>query len=511
MKKLYILIISMILLAGCDRTFDSKSIGFEPPEEVPSPVGLKIYHIDDGVRLTWETRDTASVDHFRVYYSESADDDFIFWDTTGAFEVTITTLSAGQNYLFGVSVVTADDIESPMSASVSTSIGVSSVSINGDDEYTDSREVSLRFVVPVTPSLMLLTEDTLGAVSSWRSYSQPASFTLSSGDGAKRVFARFRFGDGSESAGYVSDSIILDTRAAIDSVWYNSSAATPTVGDTIFFHLDAGEAGGEAYIDFPGLSRLDLYDDGTTGDASADDGLYSRRYVVPLNIQVDNGIVTGHFTDRADNDAATTPAGTRLTIAESIDPISLRAVAEASYRIRLDWDEVESSNFISYRIYRSTSSGVDETSELVSLITSRTTVTYTDEDIDESQTYYYRIYAYGSGGELTSSSEESATTPANLPPASVTLAVAVASENALQIVVSWTQNNDDDFASYQIYRGTSPGVTDVNGQRLAIINNRTQSNFTDFRADAGTDYYYVIYVYDRQGERSDASNEENTL
>jgi len=511
MKKLYILILGVILLTGCDRTFDSKSVDFNPPEDIPAPIGLKIFHLNDGIKLSWQTRDTASVDYFRIYYTDSPDNEYVLWDTTSAFELTITGLSSGQNYLFRVATVTTDDAEGAMSAAVSTVIGVSSISINNDAKYASSRSVSIRFVVPTTPSLVLLSEDTLGVGASWRSYTQPTSYNVSAGDGVKKVFARFRFADGSESEASVSDSIILDTRAFIDSVWYTTNAASPTVGDTILFFLDSGEDGGEAYIDFPGLNGLDLFDDGTMGDATADDGIYSRRYVVPINIQVDNGIVTGHFSDEAGNDAVNTPGGERLTIIEALAPISLKAVAEASYKIRLDWSEVESGDFISYRIYRATSSGVDNSSELVTLVTSRTTLTYTDEDLDDDQAYYYRIYAYGSNGELTNSSEETATTPVNTPPDSVTLAVAVGSENALQIVLSWTQNTDDDFASYQIYRGTAPNVTYINGQLLAVVNSRTQTNFTDYRADAGTDYYYVIYVYDRQGARSDASNEENTL
>ncbi len=511
MKKLYIIVFSILLLAGCDRTFDSQNVGFNPPDEIAAPVGLKILHLSDGIQLSWQVRDSAVASYFRIYYTDSPDNDYLLWDTTSAFDIDIAGLSSGQTYLFRVATVTTDDVEGPQSIAVSTGIGVSTISIDNDAAYTDSRNVSIRFVVPTTPSLVLLSEDTLGAGASWRSYSQPMSFTLSAGDGVKKVFAQFQFADGSESQASVSDSIILDTRASIDSVWFTTNAATPTVGDTIMFFLDAGEDGGEAYVGFTGLSHLDLYDDGTMGDATADDGIYSRRYIVPIDLQVDNGIVSGHFTDQAGNDASSVPSNDRLTIMESVAPISLKAVAEASYKIRLDWSEVESNNFTSYRIYRGTSSGVDNTSELVTLITSRTTVTYTDEELSDNQAYYYRIYAYGSNGELTSSSEESATTPVNVPPDSVTLAVAVGSENALQIVLSWTQNNDDDFASYQIYRGTSPNVTYINGQLLTIINSRTQTNYTDYRAAASTDYFYVIYVYDRQGARSEASNEENTL
>ncbi len=511
MKKIILILLIGLIAAGCERTFDTNNVGFEPPDEISAPIALKVFHLPDGIRLSWAVHDTSEVSFFRVYYTQSEDDGYILWDTTSAFELDVTGLSSGITYLFRVATVTSGGVESPQSTSVSTSPGIISVSINNDAEYTNSRQLSVRFVVPATPNLVLLSEDSLGTAASWRNFAQPSTFTVSEGDGVKRVFARFRFTDGSESVESVGDSIILDTRAQIDSVWFTSSTPTPAVGDTIMFYIDAGEDGGEAFIDFPGLSNLTLYDDAGSGDAIADDGIYSRRYIVPLNIQVDDGVVTGHFSDRANNNATSEIAGDRLNIPEAVDPITLRAVAETSYRVRLDWDAVSSSDFVSYRIYRSTTTGVDDSSELVTIITSRTTITYSDENVAESQPYFYRVYAYGSEGELTNSTETSVTTPANQIPAGVSLAVTVGSEDALQIALTWTQNSDDDFQYYRIFRGTNPGVTDLNGQPVAVINTRTQTSFTDYRANASTDYYYVIYVYDIQGARSDPSNEENTL
>ena len=159
-------------------------------------------------------------------------------------------------------------------------------------------------------------------------------------------------------------------------------------------------------------------------------------------------------------------------------------------------------------VYRGTSLGVTEASELIANITLRTTLNYTDNNLNDNQLYVYRIYAYTADGLFTQSEEASATTMVNTPPSAVTLAVGLVDD--LTISISWTENSDDDFESYQIYRGNSVDVTDLTGQRLTAINDQQQTGFTDIRFDALDTYYYVIYVYDRQGLKSSKSNVEST-
>ena len=48
------------------------------------------------------------------------------------------------------------------------------------------------------------------------------------------------------------------------------------------------------------------------------------------------------------------------------------------------------------------------------------------------------------------------------------------------------------------------------GQPEWVENNQQQTSFTDVRFDALDTYYYVIYVYDRQGLKSSKSNVEST-
>jgi len=509
MKSIIFLMIFVVLLAGCDRTLDTDGVGFEPPSDVPVPIALKIYHLSDGMELTWQISDTGVVSYFNVYYSTGADELFLLWDSTREFSLAITELNSGLYYNFRVAAVDTFNLEGAQSSTVSTQVGVTSVTINANHEFTNSRNASLQFAYPVTPILMRLSEDENMTDAVWVNFQQSGSFVLSDGDGVKWVYASLRFADGSESYEPVTDSIILDTRAYIDSVYF-SGAETMVPGDTALFYLDAGEAGGVASISFTGLNHLSLFDDGSDADLTAGDGIYSRRYIVPINLEVDNGLLTGGFTDVAGNSADSKVATKRINIKVPPDPLKLQTVAESSSAIRLNWTAIPSeiTDFTDYRIYRATSAGVDESSDFVVNIAARSTLTFTDTDLDDNQQYYYRVFAYGTDGLIVESEEASATTHVNTPPSAVTLGVSLT--DSLVISISWTENEDDDFESYQIYRGNSADVTDLTGSRLAAISNQGQTSYTDTRLTSLETYYYVIYVYDKQGLKSAKSNVEST-
>ncbi len=510
MKQIFLLLLLVILAGGCERSLDSGNVGFEAPDEIPVPTALKIFHLADGIELNWQISDSDIVAYFNIYYSDQEENEFVYWDSTSIFAKTITTLNTGQIYYFKVTTVETNNVEGARSTTVSSQIGVTSIVINNNETYTNSTDVSVSYVYPVTPLLAKISENSDMSDAVWQNFRQPGNFELSDGDGVKHLYALLRFSDGSESSASVSDSIILDTRAFIDSTYFMADSPVLLAGDTVLFYIDAGESGGEAYISFTGLIQLTLYNDGDNGDMIADDGIYSRRYIVPINLEIDEGVVTGSFTDGAGNSADDTPSASRINIAIPPEPISLQTIAESSSQIRLSWSEVDpgSSDFSSYRIYRGTSPGVTETSELIANITPRTTLGYTDNNLNDNQLYVYRVYAYSADGPITQSEESSATTMVNTPPSAVTLAVGLTDE--LTISISWTENNDEDFESYQIYRGNSVDVTDLTGQRLTAINDQQQTSFTDVRFDALDTYYYVIYVYDRQGLKSSKSNVEST-
>ncbi len=501
-KSIFLLLVALLSLGGCSRHIDSPDVPFNLSEQPPVPIGLKLLHTVDGLDLSWQISDSSAVRYFRVYIADSLDGAYRFQDSTTEFSLVIEGLSDAQAYYFRVAAVISGAVEGEKSQVVASIPGLSAVIINNEDKYTNSQSVSLSFVVPVTASLMQISEDSNFAGVNWQTYRATVSKDLSSGDGVKRIYVRFQFGDGSASEKPVSDSIILDTRAFIDSTYFTTSSPNPVAGEAITFFVVTHESGGTAYISFTGVNQLNLFDDGSNGDFAANDGIYSRRYIIPSDLEIVNGLVTGHFQDGAGNNADNRPALTRLNIMKAPAAVMLVATAQSSSVIRLSWSQATDNDFASYQIYRSTSATVNTGSDLVTIITSRSTVTYTDENLEPDMIYYYRVYVFDNTGLSTPSNISSDTTQVNVAPVAVRLAVQVSGTSS---ILTWTINGDDDFGSYQIYRGTGAGVTDSTATLLTIINEQSTATFTDTRPTTST-YYYRVYVFDKQGMRT-GSNE----
>ncbi|MCX6825843.1 MAG: hypothetical protein NTV06_01050 [candidate division Zixibacteria bacterium] len=494
MKKVIGLIIIGLLLTGCSRYIDSEELSQKLPERPPVPNHLIIAHLADGLRLSWQVSDTAAVKMFRVYSSDSLNGYYGILDSTEDFSFTTRNLVNGGSYFFKVASVTTGHLEGPMSPVISSRFGTLSMVINGNDRYTRSQNITVSFVAPIAVVLMQLSEDMTFSGAHWENFAPAINKTLSAGDGVKGFYARFQFGDGSESVDPIGDSIILDTKASIDSIYFET-VPYPSGGDILTFYLISGEQGGTAQVVFSGVDHLPLYDDGTNGDSVADDGIYTRRYTIPIDLNITNGVVAGLFTDEAGNIADRRTAPTLLTITQQPPPVTLMATGQTSSSISLSWSQSQETNFSAYHIYRNSDSTVSNSSQLITIISSRTTLIYNDINLDDNTSYYYRIYVYDNTGLYSISEVAMAKTAVNLPPVAVKLAVRVEDSSS---ILTWTTNNDDDFESYLVYADTISGFSDITGRLLSIINSRTTTNFTDIRHDT-LKYYYKVYVYDKQG------------
>lgn len=78
--------------------------------------------------------------------------------------------------------------------------------------------------------------------------------------------------------------------------------------------------------------------------------------------------------------------------------------------ITLSWSECTDPDFESYKLYRSQTSGVDDTSLLIAIINVSSTLTFNDIGLLPVTTYYYRIYVVDNGSLSTASNEVEGTT-----------------------------------------------------------------------------------------------------
>ncbi len=89
----------------------------------------------------------------------------------------------------------------------------------------------------------------------------------------------------------------------------------------------------------------------------------------------------------------------------------------------------------------------------------------------------------------------------SLPPASVNLDVSVN-----PITLSWTKSAAVDFASYKLYRSSTPGVTTLSNLIYSTSDNDS-TTFIDTDPLSPGNYYYRVYVVDTENIMSNGSNE----
>jgi phosphodiesterase/alkaline phosphatase D-like protein len=171
-----------------------------------------------------------------------------------------------------------------------------------------------------------------------------------------------------------------------------------------------------------------------------------------------------------------------------------------SYSVDLSWSQNQDEDFASYKIYRDTSAGVDTNDTLVTTLTTQSTTSYTNTGLSPSTTYYYKVYVFDTESLSSGSNEKSGTTQQNTAPTAVTLND-LSNLTSSSVDLSWSQNQDGDFASYKIYRDTSAGV-DTNDTLVTTITNQGTTSYTNTGLSPSTTYYYKVYVgrIERLGE-----------
>lgn len=146
------------------------------------------------------------------------------------------------------------------------------------------------------------------------------------------------------------------------------------------------------------VQGLDFISQTTYPDSDLDQGV---TYYYRVYVSNDLGEATG-----SNEIAASTFDALPVPVVLS-DPSSV-----GSDRLTLEWSINPDSDFQEYRIYRDTTPGVTETSQLVSVVTNRESTWFDDTGLDNgANVYYYRVLVYDLGGQYTRSNEVTTATP----------------------------------------------------------------------------------------------------
>lgn len=170
------------------------------------------------------------------------------------------------------------------------------VQINSGDSYTNSREVILSFFASGA-TVMMISEDENFDGASYEAYHTNKNFTLSSGDGNKRVYVKYKDATGNETTYDIHDDIILET-------------SQPSVTILLDGTFEGKESTNESSIDFriefsETVSGFDLNDitivNGSVSSWFGDGQVYSVSILPLAQGTVTVSMDSGRVQDAAGN------------------------------------------------------------------------------------------------------------------------------------------------------------------------------------------------------------------
>lgn len=466
--------------------------------DIPTPDSVRVAVSDGKVTLTWRLPRGETADEFAIFRKapdDQAAPEERLLDKTAERTYTDTRVRNGRLYLYRIAAGREGNFGA-RTEEVEARPGVYSILLAEDRALTKDRSVSITANAENAKSARF-SEVADRFESPWHAVSGSLKWDLSEGDGVKTVWGQFLFEDGSRSLP-VSDSITLDTKAAISSVSFDGSESRRP-GDVVHFRLVAGEPRGVASVSIDGvLDKGPLFDDGTGGDLVAEDGVYEGDHVLFANEPVTRAQVKGTFADEAGNVAAAAIAPRSITLRPPVEAVALLGADLAEppdpASVTLHWSPYEEDGFASYRIFRGESATVDSTDRLVTAVQDSKTLSAEDASVIESRTYYYRVYVLDTSGEQAGSNPLRVEIANRRPPSAVNIESGAAT-GTTRIAVQWSRSQDADFGAYRLYRSES-GAVDENDALLVTARELAQTMFVDTGLVENETYHYRVYVSD---------------
>ncbi|MCK4858063.1 MAG: fibronectin type III domain-containing protein, partial [candidate division Zixibacteria bacterium] len=429
----------LLFAAGCSHDIE-KPVQIEEIEGTPEiPRNIETRVGDGEVELSWTVSNPALVKLFFIYRGDTANVAPEIVDSTAAMTYLDSSVRNSVRYIYQVAALSNDGLLGKLSASVSATPSLYSITIANGSKYTSQTSVTVSTADLGGSRYMMLSNDSLFTGANWLSFAAEQSWELESGDGVKWVYAKFRDYEGNETRYFVKDEIILDTRAAIDSVTESSGGAVLDAGDLLHFALYAGEPEGMAAVEVPVVGTLTLYDDGSSGDALAADGVYELDWVIPGAVDLIDGLVGGYFTDAAGNQADSKSSSTFLNIANPPAASILSAYVLSESEIELVWTRCNESDFAGYLLFRGDSPAVDTTGILLKNENVAGNTDFRDTDLEPATSYYYVIYTLDHSGLSSKSNVTVTTTEVNQAPAAVSLFIV--NQDTTSLTIGWTKND----------------------------------------------------------------------
>lgn len=170
------------------------------------------------------------------------------------------------------------------------------------------------------------------------------------------------------------------------------------------------------------------------------------------------------------------------------------------HSICLKWSCSREEDPCVYHLYRSQNPGVSDTDVRVVTCSQVSDTVYTDQNLDEGQSYYYAVYLEDSRKDRSRSNEIAVKTLILQP-----IELSAYSIEKYRVVLRWEPYPDTDFAGYYLYRSSSAGFDTSSADLKRVFRNASTTTYTDENLNLETDYYYRFFIVDSYG--SDAGSE----
>ncbi|HNS71773.1 MAG TPA: fibronectin type III domain-containing protein [bacterium] len=478
-----------------------------PGSNYPAAPGHLAARVGDrSVHLTWNPP-AGEIERYFIFRADSLQAPSLLIDSCASPFYDDEGLLNGQRYLYRVAAGNRAGFRGAPGEPVSARPGLYSLLINDGALYTNSTTVTLRFIAPGGTRYVKVAPDTNMARANWQLYGEQISWAFPPGDGQKYIYALFLDSEGNQTGAPVADDIQLDTRAAIYTLEMSGAAAGRRTGEIVTFQMRTNEPYGSAAVDLGSiLGEVRLHDDGTHGDVKANDGLYTHAYTIPPCEDIFNLSLAGTFTDLAGNVSDPFVSPQTLTIQNPPRPVQLFKPDRISGRtdaLNLTWTVNAEADFSLYKLFRADKPQVDSTSLMVAAFSMATANNFVDSLLAYNHEYYYRLYVIDKQGLMSGSNIVSGRTSTDAAPQAAVLQSPL-NVTTTSLILSWSQNNETDFAHYRLFRG-STGEVGSGDLQIALIATRSTTQYQESGLEPNTTYWYRLYTVDQSGGMS-ASN-----
>ncbi len=170
-------------------------------------------------------------------------------------------------------------------------------------------------------------------------------------------------------------------------------------------------------------------------------------------------------------------------------PQNIKVLSLDETELEISWNKVSGASY--YEIYRCTN--INGSFRKIADTSSGSETSYQDDSVKKSKTYYYKIQAVGTSGDVAIYSGQSAAVGGRT--IARTKITSVKSVNSKTLQISWEKVAD--AYGYRVKRSTKKNGT---YKEIKTITSAGTVSYKDKKRSPGKTYYYVVEVLSKTGE-----------